>query len=820
MKKHLFVLLFVFASSFTTYSQTYLIKGRVSSKEEALPFATVFIKGTNQAINSNVEGDYSLRLAEGDYEIIFQYIGYKKKMVVLKVTGDMRQDILLEAESVSLNEVVVKAGEDPANAIVRSAIKKRKVHLREAPSYSCTAYIKGLQKMNEMPKNILTLLKLFGGKASDTNDIKGVIYLSESESRYFYQAPLEKEIMHSSKVSGDSRSFSFNRLAEMNYNFYENQIAMAGISSRPFISPLNDNAFLFYRYYLQGTVEEEGQKFYKIKIVPKNTSDPCFSGYIYLQDKSWRLSGVDVQLTKGVQIGFVDTLNIRQLFAPVAGDSIWLPANIHFSFNFKAFGFTGSGYFNAIISDYNLKPDIKKDFFKNEVLVVEPGANTRDSLYWQTHRSIPLTSEEAQDYVKKDSAQKIKATDRYQDSVDRDDNKIKVRDLLLGYRYHRTKKNLILQLPGLVANGIQYNTVEGVNLSYNFSLQKKFETKQQLNLTGKARYGFANKLWGGELGGSFLADSKQLTQIGFSVKSIVEQFNQREPILPLINSLYSLLLNENYLKLYKESGLSLNAGRELVNGVYLATVVRYLQRSPLVNHSNRLMIDDLSKKFTSNDPLDFENMAPAFSANTAFSVEFQLALRFKQKYISYPDEKIVTGSKYPRLDLSYKKAIPVLNAGADFDLVKLHLADGLTLGLFGRLNYRITGGYFLRHKEMSFMDYQHFSGNQTIFQTGDLFACYRLLPYYTYSTQNWFTELHVEHHFKGLLLNRLPLIRKLNWREFAGVHFLKSDRLQNYYEINFGLERIWKVIRIDYVLGYGLTKKLQQGVTLSLSFGF
>lgn len=118
------------------------------------------------------------------------------------------------------------------------------------------------------------------------------------------------------------------------------------------------------------------------------------------------------------------------------------------------------------------------------------------------------------------------------------------------------------------------------------------------------------------------------------------------------------------------------------------------------------------------------------------------------------------------------------------------------------------------------MDYQHFTGNQTLIQTGDLLACFRLLPYYTYSTKVWFTEWHAEHHFKGFLLNRIPLIKKLNWREFMGIHVLNSDRLRNYYEVNFGLERIWKVLRVDYVLAYGQTTKFRQGLTVSLSFTF
>lgn len=127
-------LLFLFLISLTgaLVSQTFLLNGRIRSKEEALPFATVLVKGTSQAINSNAEGDYSLRLPPGNYEIIFQYIGYQRKTIHVSLYSDLVKNVTLEEETVSLSEIVIKAGEDPAYPILRAAIKKKNTSSRSA----------------------------------------------------------------------------------------------------------------------------------------------------------------------------------------------------------------------------------------------------------------------------------------------------------------------------------------------------------------------------------------------------------------------------------------------------------------------------------------------------------------------------------------------------------------------------------------------------------------------------------------------------------------------------------------------------------------
>src|SRR5690606_9684322 len=94
----------------------------------------------------------------------------------------------------------------------------------------------------------------------------GIVYLSESESRIMVEPPGNfREEMISSKFSGNNRAFSFNRAADLKLNFYENiQPIIDGLSPRPFVSPIADNALGYYRYRLLGTTEENDLTIHKI----------------------------------------------------------------------------------------------------------------------------------------------------------------------------------------------------------------------------------------------------------------------------------------------------------------------------------------------------------------------------------------------------------------------------------------------------------------------------------------------------------------------------------------------------------------------------
>lgn len=820
--RHLLLFTLFIYGPFWLNAQSYLVSGKISDeKHQGLPFSSVMVKGTTQGTNANADGFYSLKLPAGTYELMFQYVGYKKKVETIVVASNETKNVVLNPESYELREVVIKDGEDPAYAVIRQAIKKRKYFLNEVNAFTCKAYIKGLQRLKNFPKKMAKLINTInssGDKIDST--LLGVVYLSESETKYHFRKPSdEKEIMYSSKVSGDNKAFSFNQVSDMKFNVYENLITLDGLSDRPFISPINENALFSYRYKLLGTTFEDGKMLNKIEITPKRKTDPCFRGIIYIQENTWRVHSADVYLTKDAKIDFVDTLYIKQLNGPVK-DSTWMPLSLNMTFNFKVFGFVGDGYFNAIFSDYDMAPVFPKKFFKNEVLKVEDGANKKDTGYWHESRPVPLTIEENNDYRKKDSIANIHNSDRFKDSVDKKGNKFTFSDLIMGYSYNKTSRHFSLNTSGLLTSGVQYNTVEGVNASIKVNMTKRYEDNRSYTLATSVRYGFSNYLWGGTLDWKYLKTPEKFEWFNVQLGTTPQQFNGLNPINPTINTAYTLFNNDNFMKLYKKTYALVGYRKELINGVIGFFDAEYAERSSLKNTANYLWVDDSHKLFTSNDPLKPHTDDSSFTTNNAFVVDIGFTIKFKQKYYTRPHEKIIVGSKYPTLSISYYKAIPGLNTKADYDVVKLKIDDNIKLGLVGTFAYRLKGGYFLNNKYMDFMDYKHFDGNQTLLANNDYLNSFKILPYYTYSTKQWYVEAHAEHHFNGFIFNKIPLLKKTRIQEVVGGHALFNDKADQYYEVNFGIEHIFQIVRIDYVLGYGPKNNFNQGFLIGLGFDF
>jgi hypothetical protein len=98
-------------------------------------------------------------------------------------------------------------------------------------------------------------------------------------------------------------------------------------------------------------------------------------------------------------------------------------------------------------------------------------------------------------------------------------------------------------------------------------------------------------------------------------------------------------------------------------------------------------------------------------------------------------------------------------------------------------------------------DYQHFNGNQSLLAR-EYVNSFQLAPFYANSTTSSFYSLaHIEHHFNGLLTNKIPLFKRLNWNLVGGTNAFYVNKDNNYVELFAGLENIFKIFRLDVVTG-------------------
>ncbi|MFY0605129.1 MAG: carboxypeptidase-like regulatory domain-containing protein [Cyclobacteriaceae bacterium] len=795
-----------------------LIKGTVSDENNApLPFATIYVQGTTNGTTANSEGSYQLRLPAGTYDIVAQHIGYTQSVKSISLTESNAQlNFHMQPEALMLQEVIIGAKDrDPAKRIIRNAIKKRKYYRDEALAFECDVYIKGLQRLDKRPKSLLGMT---------INIDTGIVYLSESISKLKFMQPDKlNETMISSKVSGQNNAFSYNMASDMLMNLYDNSFFVEGLSQRPLISPLANNAFFYYNYKLVGTFLENDRIINKIKLLPKRKTDPVFSGYIYIIEDSWRIHSVDVSLTDNNGIEFVDSLSFKQVFAPLEYD-IWMPISQQYRFTLKVFGFEGSGHFTGIYSNYQVEPNYwqpppspaktdtlptayqetppqkpkvsfsKKDF-SNALMVVEEDANEKDSIYWAEVRPIPLTQFERADYRLKDSIAVIKETKEYKDSIDIQRNQFKVSNLFLrGYTYVNSHKLLYLTYPTLL-NALVYNSVEGAVANLEFQILKRKKAGFDYALKPGIRYGFANQKLQARVIGVKSINEKKRERLYGGIGRYIYQFNDQEPINSFSNSYFSLVWGNNYAKLYQKIFAYVGYQKEVTNGILIKGKLEYQDRASLSNHASFNFRD---KTFTPNSPGNREIASTDFGRHQALIFGLESRFRIAQQYIDRPDRKILLDNKYPEFILEYKKGIDPFGLDVDYDFARIGMEYDLRLGLFGESEFSASHGRFLNNRQMYFPDFHHFNGSQVYITTPGLENAFQLLNYYRYSTQLSYIDAHWEHHFNEFIFNKIPYVRRLNLQAVGSINYLHTESIGQYFEFGIGVEHIFKVLRMDF----------------------
>jgi hypothetical protein len=826
--------------SFQTLAIT--ISGKVvNEKNEPMPFVNVIVKESSIGSSTNMQGFYQLELEnQGKYEIVYRFVGYKTHSEYIVVSdNNINIDVKMELEVTYLKEVVVNSKQkDPAYEIMRNAILKRKFHLKEIESYKCKAYVKGLIKLDDVPGKFLGVDIFSGSGLTDS-----IIYFSESVSEVFFEQPNKfKERVISSKVSGDNKGFSYNSATSMSLTFYE-PIINAGLNERGFISPLSNNAFLYYKFRLLGTFVENGRTINKIQVIPIRKNDPVFSGIIYIVEDEWRIHSLKLKLDRNAIGDYVDTLTVTQNYTPI-NDSVWVMTqqrfNFDFSVGFKLLKFKGSGYFISVLSNYKvplfdkpvvataapnttkeekkiIKKQVKKvekqqkkeskELFNKEIVVVEKDANKIDTSSWTKIRPIPLTQMEIKDYKRKDSIQLITTSDVYIDSVNKVNNRFKWSSVLFGYSYRDRFRNKKFSLNPVYSN-IQYNTMEGLVLNLEGEYEKDYDDNREITIAPYVRYGFANQHINSKIELNYLYKPEKFARLYADAGKYVTQFNRRGPITPLVNTIYTLLNEDNFLKQYEKVYARVGQRREIFNGVLLSSFLEYAHRMPLYNTTNFTFRDIKNKDFTPNIS-EINNNALIFDAT--------IRIRFKQEYFNRPNQKIIADNKYPLLFFTYRKGINAFKSDINFDFISFRIEDDIPLRLLGNLSYEASVGGFINSKRMFFADYYHFNGNQTIFAKSGMDNFF-LLDYYTYSTNNYYLQAFAEHHFDGFILNKFPLLRKLRWQEVIGVKYLYTDKSLNYIEAHVGLERVFKIARIDFVTAFQQNKKVNSGIRIGIGF--
>ncbi|MNK07625.1 hypothetical protein D3C87_255400 [compost metagenome] len=808
------------------------VKGWVASKNgKPIPYASIETANTYNGTSSNDDGSYVLNIKEkGRYTIIFRSLGYKTREVTIDVTTlPYILNVTLEDEKYLLDEVVISNNDNPADAIIKNAIKNRKINSEKTSSFEADFYSRGVFRLNDIPEKILGQ-EIGDLGASLDKSRSGILYLSETVSKVKYQKPNDiQEHVIASKVSGEDNGFSFNNAAAAEFDFYENYI--------PFevnvVSPIADNAFNYYNYKLENSFYDSGNNLInKIKVTPKREKEPAMEGYIYIIENTWQLYAVNLNI-KGSQIeqDLVNTINIQQNYGYNAASRLWTKNVQTLNFDAGLFGVGFSGRFTYVYSNFNMDPKFDKKTFGAEILSFEDKANKKPTSFWNNIRPIPLTKEEKEDYDKKDSLQEVRNTKAYMDESDSARNRFSWLSPALGYTYHNTYKNWQASYTG-IAKRLGFNSVQAYSLAPGFYFTQ-FDNPEHTSYTTigtDLNYGFAEKRFRatGTISRKLNNFSKRI--ITLRGGSDIEQFNPEKPINRIVNSISTLFFKDNYMKLFDHDFIRLSYEEEVINGIYLYGTIEYTRKRSLFNNTKFSTLKDLYDPYTSNNPLLLydpalmnDNTIAAFQKHHMYKASIATRISFGQKYRTRPDGKEnIFNDKYPKLFLKYEKGFASNIGDYNFDHISAKVTYDLTIGNKGELSTSFRAGKFFNSDNIAFTDYMHFNGNQTYVGRSERYLrVFNLLPYYSHSTNDAYFEGHMEHNFQGFFTNSLPVIDKLNYYLVAGYHVLATTDRSPYMEFTIGLDNVgWgkaRFLRIDYIRSYE-SGFIRDGVIFGLTF--
>lgn len=784
------ILLFTIVSFFYFNFQAQEIEKADDSKNKSLTLINAFINSTYKGNSITDFSDYNI-----DTKKVSAYT------LALKVLKKKSLKDNTYTDSIYYNNKSIVSTDIQAYRLIKNTIKNKKYILAKTSIYSANYYSKNTFNIKNAPSSIMSIdLKDLGGGLDSTRS--GIIYLSETYSKITKNKKYFKEHILAAKTNGINSEIGFNRASNMNFNFYENILTIGD----EIVSPIGDNAFNHYNYKLVNSFIAKKNKVHKIKVIPKKEIGSFFNGYIYIVEKDWQLYKVDLFVDgEQIQQPNIDYIKIKQQFYYSKKEKLWLLDRQESLFDFNQFGVRVNGSFISTYDSYNFKKELLKNQFSNEVFSVKDNATNQNDTFWKEHRKLPLTKEEMDEYALKKIIHKKRTSKVYLDSINKKNNGFHFTDLVFDYNYRNLYKKNRLKVS--FPFNTMFNTVQGWHSKSMFAYFK--DTKHQsYSFKTILNYGFADHQTRITGHVHYQFNEKKNSIIKFSFGRQLTEFNDPYSTSPIFNTITTLLLEENKAKFYDKYFAEIKYQHEIVNGLEIDTKLSYEDRKPVFNHSKFTLFNWKDADYSSNNPLEPTNFNDAVISNhSIYKFSLDATIKFGQKYMTLPNDKINLPTQYPKIDLHYTKGFSVSDKKYNFDFIEARLYQDFKIRNKGFFSYNIKAGRFINKDELSFVDYKHFDITQAhVSIVKDYTNYFALMPTYNFSTNNQFTELHAEHHFEGSLLQKIPYINKLQFKLIIGANTLFTHNNKPYSELNIGINNVgfgkYRFLRIDYVRNF------------------
>lgn len=790
--RFLFIAIFTLIFSQFVTGQT-KVRGVVKDAEtgEPLPFVNVSFKGTTVGVITDFNGKYFLQTRENVDSVVFSYVGYQRESFSLQRNTFQIINTSLRPSSVQLDEVVVVPGENPAHVLLRKIVEnKERNNIERYETYSYEVYNKmeiDISNVDEdFKKNRLFNQFQFVFDYVDTSAITGKSYLpvfiTETFSDFYFQKSpkKEKEVIHGSNISGvkNEKISEFTGQMYLQVNIYENFINVFG---KGFVSPIANFSKLYYKFYLVDSMYIDNNWCYQISFKPKRKQEPTFTGDFWVHDTTYAIKKVNVRIADDANINFVNDLYAEMEYQKVQ-DSLWFLKREHYFIDFNISDRT-TGIFGRKTTSYRdvkLNIDIPEDFFNPQVAqetITKDSVSDKTGAYWQEKRHERLTEKETNIYKMVDSIKRVPIFQTWVDVI----NTLITGHYIIGFWEIGPYYKLY-----------SFNAIEGHRFRFGGRTSNDFSTK--VMFTGHLAYGEKDDRFKGALGMLYMLNKNPRRSTGFDIKHDMEQLGISQNAFTQDNILASFLRRTYNKKLTMVNEASIFYEHEWYQGF-----------------SNKLTLDVRRIFGTEYVPFKTIQQNDTTTLSQVSSAEIILNTRFayNEKFLMGEFERVSLGTKYPIINLDFIIGLPnVMKSNHEYYKLHLSLDHKFNINPFGRFRYIVDAGYYFGTAPYPLL--QIHEGNETY--AYDDYA-FNMMNYYEFVSDRYISIL-AEHHFDGFFLNRIPLFRKLKWREVISAKGLIGrvsernrdamvfpDNLRGlkepYIEASAGIENILKLFRID-----------------------
>ena len=315
----------------------------------------------------------------------------------------------------------------------------------------------------------------------------------------------------------------------------------------------------------------------------------------------------------------------------------------------------------------------------------------------------------------------------------------------------------------------------------------------------------------------------------------ISQFNPDNTISPEMNSLATLLLKNNQMKIFRKEFWSLSMINRFSSRFYLKALIESSRQSQMDNTTGYYWVNYLGRTFSSNNPTNKENLKEGFDTHNSFVTQVQLAFRPFLSYSYVNSLRVSEWGSSPLVIFKYRAGWPnVFKSNISFQLMELSYIQNISLSPWVKTGFILNTGTFIGDKPVYFQDYKHFNGGLNLVQTGDMLATHRLVGYYqnlssganqrlninhyAYSTAGNYVEALSQFQFTNLWLKPLLGFKKAYVKELliANAYYINNQNLF-YNEIGYGLDGVMKVLRLEAIANFNNGQFNYVGLRLNIN---